>query len=263
MSVVRRSRSRPSDEGRVVADAEEDIRPRLAEGAADAGDHPALAEMLQPHRVLPLGLLGLPGSVFFPGFFAAGPRRGGAAGPDHGFLENVLDVLDKDELDVADDLLRDLVEVLLVRRRHDHLLDPGALGGQDLLLDPADGQDVAAQGDLPGHGHVPLDLDVRADGEEGGGDGDAGRRPVLGDGPFGKMDVEVVLGEDLAVDAELRGVGPGVAQGRLGGLLHDVAEGAGERQLPLARHLGRLDEEDLAARRPSRRRRSRSRPGPS
>ena len=43
----------PSHESGVVADAEEDIGARLAEGAADAGDHPALAEMLQPHRVPP------------------------------------------------------------------------------------------------------------------------------------------------------------------------------------------------------------------
>ena len=121
------------------------------------------------------------------------------------------------------------------------------LGRQDLFLDAADREDVAPEGDLSGHGHVPADLGVRAQGDEGRGDGHAGRRPVLGDGALGDMDVEIVLLEEPVVDAEFPGVGPGIAQGGLGGFLHDFAQGTGQREVPLPLHLGRLDEEDLAA----------------
>ena len=71
--------------------------------------------------------------------------------------------------------------------------------------------------------------------------------PVLGDGPLRDVDVEIVLLEEAVVDAELPGVGPGIAQGGLGGFLHDVAQGAGQGEVPLPLHLRRFDEQDLAA----------------
>ena len=43
-------------------------------------------------------------------------------------------------------------------------------------------------------------------------------------------------------------LGPQVAHGRPGGLLHHVAEVSGEDQLPLSPHRHGLDEQDVAAR---------------
>ena len=54
------------------------------------------------------------------------------------------------------DLGRDLLEVALVLLREDHLGDAGAGGGEDLVLDAADRQHLAAQRDLAGHGDVAL-----------------------------------------------------------------------------------------------------------
>ena len=72
--------------------------------------------------------------------------------------------------------------------------------------------------------------------------------PSLGMAPSGMWMWKSFCGEDLDVDPELRGVGPGIAQGGLGRFLHDVAQRAGQEQPALALHLRRLDEQDLAAR---------------
>jgi hypothetical protein len=61
--------------------------------------------------------------------------------------------------------------------------------------------------------------------------------------------VQVVLGEPALPERgrELADVAAHVAQRGLRGLLHDVAELARDRQVALAGHRGRLDEEDVAA----------------
>jgi hypothetical protein len=79
--------------------------------------------------------------------------------------------------------------------------------GQDLALEPTDGQDAPAQGDLAGHGDVLADRDAGQGADHGRDHGDARRWPVLGDGTGRDVDVERVLLERLALDAELRGVG--------------------------------------------------------
>ncbi len=123
---------------------------------------------------------------------------------------------------------------------------PGPHGAQDLLLDAADGQHAAGEGDLAGHGDV---VPRRAAGEgrdHGGRHRHARRRAILGDGARRDVDVQVAL-EALGRDAQGLGVRPGVGPGRAGGLLHHVAELAGEHQLALALHGRGLDEHDVAA----------------
>ena len=57
-------------------------------------------------------------------------------------------------------VLRDLLEVLLVLVGQNHLADAGAVGREHLVLDAADRQDPAAQGDLAGHGHIDPNRDL-------------------------------------------------------------------------------------------------------
>ena len=59
------------------------------------------------------------------------------------------------------DVLRDVVEVAAVALGQDHVGQPGRVGGEHLLLEPADRQDAALQGDLAGHPDGVLDRAAR------------------------------------------------------------------------------------------------------
>jgi len=58
-------------------------------------------------------------------------------------------------------------------------------GPEHLLLDAADGEHLAAQRDLAGHGHVVTHQAAGKQRGQRGGDGDARRRPVFGTAPAG------------------------------------------------------------------------------
>ena len=81
----------------------------------------------------------------------------GAAAVDrepHGRLPDLLDPVDRHEGHVGAQVLGHVLEVDLVARRQDHGVDAGALRGQRLLLEAADGQHLAGERDLAGHRHL-------------------------------------------------------------------------------------------------------------
>ena len=161
--------------------------------------------------------------------------------------QDVVHVPDRHQVHGLEHALGDVAQVLGVVLGEDHGRDAAAVGGQDLLLEPADGQHAAAQGDLAGHGHVAADLGAQQGRHHAGADGDAGRGPVLGNRALGQVHVDVGARVEVAVDAERRRPRADVADGGLGGLLHDVAELAGKHQLALARHDGHLGDQEIAA----------------
>src|ERR1043165_1570041 len=65
--------------------------------------------------------------------------------------EDLADVFDEDELHLAEQLLRDFIHVAPVELWQDDFGDARAPRRQNLLLDAADGQDVATQGNLARH----------------------------------------------------------------------------------------------------------------
>src|SRR5579864_6419983 len=65
-------------------------------------------------------------------------------------LEDLGDVVGEMELHLVAHLGRDVVQVGTVAGGEDDLGQPRSVGGQDLLLDPADRQHAALQGDLAG-----------------------------------------------------------------------------------------------------------------
>ena len=77
---------------------------------------------------------------------------------------------------------------------------------------------------------------------------DTGRRTILRDRARRHVDVHVPV-EHLLRDAQPRRVRAGVGPRRARRFLHHVAQLAGEHQLALAAHGGRLDEHDVAAHR--------------
>src|SRR3989442_1984740 len=82
---------------------------------------------------------------------ADGRSRRLGRGLEESPLEDLIDVLDQDQLHRLLDLVRYLGQVLAVLFGQDERLDASAVGGQHLFLQAANGQHLAAQGDLPGH----------------------------------------------------------------------------------------------------------------
>ena len=120
--------------------------------------------------------------------------------------QDFVHVLDGDDLNLFDDHGRDVLDIFFVLLGDDNLFDAAAVGRDDLLLEPADGQHPAAQGDFAGHGHLAVRGPFGKGRDDGGAHGNAGRWTVLGYSTFGNVDMQVELAVELAVDAEQ--VGP-------------------------------------------------------
>ena len=140
-----------------------------------------------------------------------------------------------------------LAQVLLVGLGENDAADACPPRGQHLLLDAADGQHQPGEGDLAGHGRPAERRELRVERGHRHRHGDAGRGAVLGDGPGRHVDVQAGAFEYVAVDVELVGVRPQVALGRLGRLLHDVADLPGDDQPAPAGQQRGLDVEHLSA----------------
>jgi hypothetical protein len=61
------------------------------------------------------------------------------------------------------------------------------------------------------------------------------------------MDMQIALAKHVVLDAELRGARSNVRVRGVDRLAHDVAQLAGDRKAPGARHLERFDQHDIAA----------------
>src|SRR5690606_32629602 len=128
----------------------------------------------------------------------AGGSRLARLGPQSQ-LQSRLNPVEQVELHVLADRLGDLLQVAVVEAGDEDFLHAGAVRGQALLLDPADGEHIAAQGDFAGHGRVVFH---QTPGDEGGQcdqNRHTGRGPVLGRGTRGDVDVEVKVGKLLVL----------------------------------------------------------------
>ena len=155
-------------------------------------------------------------------------------GLEEGCGEDLRQVGHGQELDVLLDLVVHLVQIGQVVLRDEDGLHPLAVSGHALLAEAADGQHIAVEGDLAGHGHIAPHRDAGQAGDEGRGQGDAGRGAVFGDCALRGVDVQVALLEALGVDAVLCGMDAGIGDGQLGALLHHVAQRTGDGDLAAA-----------------------------
>ena len=83
----------------------------------------------------------------------------------------------------------------------------GPVGSQDFFMDSSHSEDLAAQGNFSGHGHVAWYRPARQERRDRRRDGDACRGAVLWDRPFRKVNVQVFLVEDTCGNVELVGSG--------------------------------------------------------
>ncbi len=84
---------------------------------------------------------------------------------------------------------------------------PVTVSGKHLFIDPADGTDSAGEGYFSGHGETLSDAASPDRGQEGGDDGDTGRRSVFGYRAFGHMDVDIFV--SIKIGRDLQGFGIG------------------------------------------------------
>ena len=103
----------------------------------------------------------------------------------------------------------------------------GAMRGQQLLLQSADRQHLAAQRDLAGHGDIAAHRNPAQRAGQSGCDGDAGRRAVFRNRAFGHVHVNVKVAVEIARQSEPRRPRANVRHGSLRRLLHHIAELAG------------------------------------
>ena len=166
--------------------------------------------------------------------------------------QDLFRIVDEDEAQLSAEFLRHVLEVPLIPARQDHGSDTSSVSRQDLLLDPADREDLAAERDLARHGYFAPHRPPGGERGQRRHDGDPGRGPILGDGPGRHVHVDGLALEELGIDVERLGVGPDVGNGGLSALAHNVSEHTGEDE-PLVGggHHGDLHEQDVpTSRRP-------------
>jgi len=110
-------------------------------------------------------------------------------------------------------VFRDVVDVGLVARRRDNTLDPGLLSSERLLLQAADRQHLADQGDLAGHGRVGTGEPAGDQRCQGGCHRDPGAGAVFRNRARRHVHVHVVLREPILLSIEVA-LGPRKGRGR-------------------------------------------------
>ncbi|MPM82022.1 hypothetical protein SDC9_129080 [bioreactor metagenome] len=127
-------------------------------------------------------------------------------------------------------------------------MNPVAQGGHGLFLESSDGKHPAPEGNFARHGNIAPHRRPGKSGNHRCGDGDARGGTVLGNRAFWEVDVKVAVFVKFSVDAQLSGAAADIRDGRVGGLLHHIAQVSGELHLAGAGdHIG-LNFQQFAAR---------------
>src|SRR5690606_31553639 len=106
-------------------------------------------------------------------------------------LQNLANTVDRNDLQAALHVLRNVRQVLGVLLRNEHRLDAAAQSREKLFLQAADRQDAAPKRDLTRHGDVLADRNAGHDRHDGGHHSDTSGRTILRRGPFRDVDVDV------------------------------------------------------------------------
>ncbi len=118
---------------------------------------------------------------------------------------------------------------------------------QELLLETTDGQYPAPQRDLSGHSQVATNFSLH----EGRGNrrshGDSGGRPVLRNGTFRHVDMDICFLVEILRQTKLICPGTNIGQSGLYGFLHNIAQFTGHDHLACPAHEGNLNSQEFAA----------------
>ncbi len=162
-----------------------------------------------------------------------------------GDLQHFVDPFHRADIEFFLHIIGDVRKILAVLLRNQHRGNPATVGRQKLLLQTADGQHLATQGNFPGHGHVGTHRDLGQSGHQGGAHADPGAGTILGRGAFRHMHMDVVFLVEIRFYAQHGAAAAHHRGGCLDGFLHDIAKLAGMDQPTLARHHGGFDGEQF------------------
>ena len=168
-------------------------------------------------------------------------------GFDERDFQRVIDTIHEVDLEIFLYLGRKLGNILFVIDRDDDFLDPRTQRGQGFLAKTPDGKRFSAEGDLARHRDARLDLSAREAGDDGRRHGNASARTVFRDGPFGYVDVDIVLRENLGVDSITLGIRADIVHGDCRAFLHHVAQLTGEDKPAFPGEIGHFNRQDVAA----------------
>src|SRR6185437_2107783 len=144
-------------------------------------------------------------------------------------------------------VLRDFCEVFFVVLGKQDFEQSGAMRGQQLLFQSANGKHFATQRDFARHGDVATDGNSAQRAGNGGGNSNSGGGAVFGNGSLGNVHVNIERAVKLASQSQSQSTGADVGHGRLRRLLHDVAQFTGERELAFAVNDAGLGAQNRAA----------------
>src|SRR6185503_2469298 len=156
--------------------------------------------------------------------------------------EHLVDRHHRMERNLLAHVFGDVLEVGAVSLRDDDVGDACRMRGEHLLLEAADRQYAALEGDLAGHADRVLDGPTGQERRDRRRHRDPSTRTVLRYRARGHVKVEGALLEELLVDPELGSASAHRRERDLRGFLHDVAELAGEDELVAVLVGRRLDE---------------------
>ena len=159
-------------------------------------------------------------------------------------LGHVVDIMEGKALKVIG---LDILDIATVVVAENDIGDTGTLGGQNFLADTSYGSNAATESDFARHSIVGTDRALGESGDHSHEDSDTGRRAILRSSTLGDMDMKVRLIDNMLVDRQLFGIRFDVLESEGGGLLHNIAEVARERERAFALGEASLDEEDFAA----------------
>src|SRR6267143_5822374 len=180
-------------------------------------------------------------------FLVAAKIRGGLA-RFQGHFEHLVHGLDEPELELVPDVLRQLLEILLVQLGDDHGLDARALRGHDLLVQPPDWKDIAEERDLAGHGDVLSGGNTRQGRNQSRCNRDACRWTIFGYRSLRKVHMDVDPLVEILIEPEGDRPGAGVRKRRLPRFAHRLPELAGEHEDAGPGEDAHLDIEEVAPR---------------
>src|ERR1700678_1241734 len=132
---------------------------------------------------------------------------------------------------LAAQVFRNLRQVFLIVRREDDLEDTGAMCRQQLLLETADGQHLAPQGDLTGHRDIATHRNLAERAGNCGSDGNTRRWAILRDRTLRHVHMNVNIAIEVALQSKLLPARTHERHGRVRRLLHHVAKFTGQDRL--------------------------------
>src|SRR5438093_2278757 len=165
-------------------------------------------------------------------------------------FENFVQRMHVGDFDITENVRREIRHhIRLVVRRQQHFLDARPLRSEHFFLYAADRQNHARKRHFAGHRKPVLHWAPAQQAHQRGDHCRPGRRAVLRHCARRHVDVNVLLAEEVRIDAVALAVRSRPGQCRSHRFLHDFSQMAGHGELLAATHTRRFDEDDVASHR--------------